>query len=121
MIDFTTWLESQFQRQKDVVFRKTDRGEWEQVRSGLYSGTFWSSDPDTYGDFEGMILMIAKRSNSGISLNGSQIRGMSREEQKLAFEAGKIDYYNLDRKELADIIAAYEYRNGQHVQIYPNQ
>ena len=115
---FKIWLESiELKPQKDVVYRKTDIGEWQAIIAGKYSGTFWSSNPNEYGTpRNGDVILLARRSGS-ISLSGKNLP-KDREEQKRRFEAGELEYYNIDKKELSDIIAAYEVRDGQLIQIY---
>ena len=125
-MNFRVWLENawpqimmttELNRQKDIVFRKTDLSEWNQIKIfRLFSGEFWSSDPNEYAFHEDDFLLVAKRKGS-IVLRGVGLP-KDREEQKRLFDSGELDYNNLDRKELSDIIAAYKYNNGKLVKDY---
>ena len=74
------------------VFRGTEQAELDTARQhNQYLGQFWTSDPSeavTAAGAKGVVL-IAKQSGS-VRLRGFQITGMSREQQRSAYQKGQL-------------------------------
>ena len=83
-----------------LVFRVMSREELDTMKSGYYSGAFWSSDPTEVsiaGD-ESVVLVAAKRTGA------RKFRGLPREGEDIS----KRHYHELERKELSAVIGVYE-------------
>jgi len=89
------------------VFRGTTLAEYEEAKQkDQYLGQFWASDPREAVTAAGDngIIMIAKQSGS-VRLNGSQITGMTREQQETAYKNSEIHYHDLGFKETSEVVA----------------
>ena len=87
---------------KGFVFRVISDREWESIKKGYYSGSLWASDPTDYGEYakKGGMLLIAK--DSGMK----QYRGLDKKQ-----------FNNLEKKELEDVAAAFEFTGGKFKRI----
>lgn len=77
---------------KDYVFRITSNKEYENLKRGYYSGSFWSSDPTEYMNYleNGSYLFVTK--TTGVK----KYRGQTKH------------YHNLETREIDEIEEIYK-------------
>jgi len=101
-----------------IIFRTMKDKEWEGIKKGKSSGSFWTSDPTEYGfhalgDFgksSDNVLAAAKFNKS----DGKVYRGIIKTKE----QAKKAHWQSIVTKKLSDILAVYKWNSSKMEKIY---